>query len=67
MSFMKNIDVKPPRAEQRPRVETWHGYEKRDDYHWLKAENWQEVMHDPSFCRRISATFWKARMPSMKR
>ena len=40
--------VKPPRAEKRPRVETWHGYEKRDDYHWLKAANWQEVMHDPS-------------------
>ena len=39
---------KPPRAEKRPRVETWHGHEKRDDYHWLKAENWQEVMHDPS-------------------
>ncbi len=40
--------VKPPRADKRPRVETWHGFEKRDDYHWLKAENWQEVMHDPS-------------------
>ena len=39
---------KPPRAEKRPRAETWHGHEKRDDYHWLKAENWQEVMHDPS-------------------
>ena len=39
---------KPPRADKRPRAETWHGYEKRDDYHWLKAENWQEVMHDPS-------------------
>jgi oligopeptidase B len=39
---------KPPRAEKRPRVETWHGHEKRDDYHWLKADNWQEVMHDPS-------------------
>ena len=38
----------PPRAEKRPRVETWHGHEKRDDYHWLKAENWQEVMHDPA-------------------
>jgi oligopeptidase B len=41
-------NVKPPIAEKRPRIETWHGYEKRDDYHWLKAENWQEVMHDPS-------------------
>jgi oligopeptidase B len=39
---------KPPRAEKRPRVETWHGHEKHDDYHWLKADNWQEVMHDPS-------------------
>jgi len=43
------MDVpKPPRAEKRPRVESWHGHEKRDDYHWLKAPNWQEVMHDPS-------------------
>ena len=39
---------KPPRAEKRPRVESWHGHEKRDDYHWLKADNWQEVMHDPA-------------------
>ncbi len=45
---MSNPVPKPPRAEKRPRVETWHGHEKRDDYHWLKAENWQEVMHDPS-------------------
>jgi oligopeptidase B len=45
---MDMANVKPPRAEKRPRVETWHGYEKRDDYHWLKADNWQEVMHDPS-------------------
>jgi oligopeptidase B len=40
--------VPPPGAEKRTRVETWHGHEKRDDYGWLKAENWQEVMHDPS-------------------
>jgi oligopeptidase B len=40
--------TKPPRAEKRTRVETWHGHEKRDDYHWLRADNWQEVMHDPA-------------------
>ena len=45
---MTIANVKPPVAEKRPRIETWHGFEKRDDYHWLKAENWQEVMHDPS-------------------
>ncbi|MFN4141496.1 S9 family peptidase [Aestuariivirga sp.] len=43
-----NIPVpKPPVAAKRPRAETWHGYPKHDDYQWLKAENWQEVMHDP--------------------
>ena len=45
---MTIANVKPPVAEKRPRIETWHGHEKRDDYHWLKADNWQEVMHDPS-------------------
>ncbi len=48
MTLTKTAGVKPPRAEKRQRLETWHGYEKRDDYHWLKAENWQEVMHDPA-------------------
>jgi oligopeptidase B len=43
-----STDRLPPRAEKRPRVEIWHGHEKRDDYHWLKAENWQEVMHNPA-------------------
>ena len=45
---MNQAPVKPPVAEKRPRVETWHGFEKHDDYHWLKADNWQEVMHDPT-------------------
>ena len=38
----------PPRADQRPHVETWHGQVKHDDYKWLKADNWQAVMHDPT-------------------
>jgi oligopeptidase B len=37
---------KPP--EKRPHVTHWHGHEKRDDYFWLKADNWQDVMHDAS-------------------
>jgi oligopeptidase B len=40
--------LQPPRAEKRPRAETWHGHSKQDDYHWLKAANWQKVMQDPS-------------------
>ena len=45
---MNIANIRPPQAEKRPRIENWHGHEKRDDYHWLKADNWQEVMHDPS-------------------
>ncbi|MBL8893913.1 MAG: S9 family peptidase [Rhizobiales bacterium] len=40
--------IAPPRAAKKPRVETWHNRVKTDDYAWLRADNWQEVMHDPS-------------------
>ncbi len=40
--------VKPPRAARRPTVATWHGVELVDDYAWLKAENWQDVMREPA-------------------
>ncbi len=39
--------VKPPRAARRPKVTSWHGVELIDDYAWLKADNWQDVMRDP--------------------
>ena len=44
--MLQKIEV--PHAAKRPVVETWHGHEKQDDYKWLKADNWQAVMHDPS-------------------
>jgi oligopeptidase B len=37
-----------PRAERRPRVSTWHGVTLTDEYAWLKAANWQDVMRDPA-------------------
>jgi oligopeptidase B len=40
--------VKPPRAARRPNVTTWHDVELVDDYAWLKAENWQDVMREPA-------------------
>ena len=37
-----------PQAEQRPVERMLHDVHLIDEYAWLKAENWQEVMRDPS-------------------
>ena len=44
----KHEMIAPPRAEKRAHTETWHGVTRLDDYAWLKADNWQSVMQDPS-------------------
>jgi oligopeptidase B len=38
----------PPVAEKRSSVQVVHGTELRDDYAWLKAANWQEVLRNPA-------------------
>ena len=38
----------PPVAEIRPASDLHHGIERVDNYAWLRAENWQEVMRDPA-------------------
>jgi oligopeptidase B len=37
----------PPVAERRPQFFVCHGVELVDEYGWLRAANWQEVMRDP--------------------
>jgi oligopeptidase B len=37
-----------PRARQQPVVQSWHGVELVDEFAWLKAGNWQEVMRNPA-------------------
>lgn len=37
-----------PVAPRRPHCFTTHGITVSDDYAWLKDENWQEVLRDPS-------------------
>ena len=48
----KQMDRKPPLtppvAPRRPHAFTTHGITVVDDYAWLKDENWQEVLRDPS-------------------
>ncbi|MGO4871311.1 MAG: S9 family peptidase, partial [Roseiarcus sp.] len=37
----------PPRAEKRPHECRAHGVSWRDDYAWIRADNWREVLRDP--------------------
>lgn len=41
-------DMLPPRAKARPTQIETHGIAHPDDYSWLRADNWQEVMKDPA-------------------
>ncbi len=38
----------PPHAAKKPVTTTHHGIKKTDDYGWMRADNWQEVMRDPT-------------------
>ncbi len=41
-------DMAPPVAIKQPTARTIHGTELVDEYAWIRADNWQEVMRDPS-------------------
>jgi oligopeptidase B len=36
----------PPRAEIRPAILSAHGFSWTDDYAWIRADNWREVLRD---------------------
>ena len=40
--------TRPPIADKRPIVTSQHGVTLTDDYAWLRAANWQDVMRDPT-------------------
>ncbi len=42
---MRENDI--PRAPRRPEKSIHHGIERIDDYAWLKAGNWREVLQNP--------------------
>jgi len=48
MMLERQVDLgAQPQAAPRPSTSTWHGETRVDDFGWLRAENWQEVMRDP--------------------
>lgn len=61
--------AKAPIAEKCPVKDTRHGIERVDDYAWLRANNWQEVMRDPDLLQddiraylEAENTYYKALM-----
>lgn len=42
------LDIPGPQAEKRPTEITWHDHTRIDEYAWLRADNWQEVLRDPT-------------------
>jgi oligopeptidase B len=44
----KNSPLPAPTAPRRPHSFTRHGITVVDDYAWMKDENWQDVLRDPS-------------------
>ena len=40
--------MKPPRPRQEKRQRTHHGIRRVDEFAWLRADNWREVLRDPA-------------------
>ncbi|MEL6640991.1 MAG: S9 family peptidase, partial [Pseudomonadota bacterium] len=50
----------PPIAEKRPVTLTVHGITRTDEFGWLRADNWQDAMRDPSLLPEDIAAYLKA-------
>lgn len=49
-----------PVADKRPQSDTRHGLTRVDNYAWLRAENWQDVMRDPDLLQEDIRTYLEA-------
>ena len=52
--------LKPPRAKKIPTALSRHRVRWSDDYAWIKADNWQEVLRDPASLPKPIADLLKA-------
>ncbi len=49
MSKISRFTALPaPVADRKPVSDSRHGITRTDDFAWMRAENWQEMFHDPS-------------------
>lgn len=46
--FEFDTSLLPPRAAKRPTTRVVHGQTLNDDYAWLRADNWRDVLSDPA-------------------
>lgn len=52
--------LQAPVAVQKPHSATHHGITRDDPYHWLRADNWQEVMRSPDVLDSEIRTYLEA-------
>lgn len=52
--------LSPPRADIRTKTTHVHGIELRDDYDWLRASNWKDVLRDPDVLPADIRTYLEA-------
>ncbi|MCT4654875.1 MAG: S9 family peptidase [Cohaesibacter sp.] len=57
---LASFSAQAPRADKRPHSASHHGFSLHDDYAWLRADNWQEVMRDPSSLPQDIRTYLEA-------
>ena len=48
VAWCRALNAAAPRAAQKPQSQQWHGVTLSDPYAWLRADNWREVLNDPT-------------------
>ena len=56
-----------PKAEKRPHEFTQHGDTRVDPYAWMRDDNWQEVLRDPTVLREDVRKHLKAEVDFYER
>ena len=49
--MVSNKRLKPPKARKKIKKNKVHGLTINDDYSWLRDNNWQEVLREPSLLK----------------